>query len=299
MRADLFFFHNNMSESPEVLCKPTKWFIWRALLMLAMFGGFAFYFLYDWKAGYPKKNYVIANYVAFNQAGKAWTVDANRANPEAWNAFVEKQTIPFYEDRAMYPPDTNFEEGWPEILKKMDDHKSDDLWTEYSGEKGWPQKIDPIEDVKTSKQIGEQLIAAIVCFALAAIVLFFLVRTKSRTMKVDEQGYYPPGGDLIPFGSMLTLDKRRWETKGLATLTYKNGEGEKKAKIDGMVYGNFKEEDGAPAEALFQRVLSNFEGELIELVVDEDEDGGPEDQAVGKTDDAPADNELSAEEEND
>ncbi|MDB4480727.1 hypothetical protein N9040_10230, partial [Akkermansiaceae bacterium] len=40
--------------------------------------------------------------------------------------------------------------------------------------------------------------------------------------------------------------------------------------IDGMVYGQFKEEEGAPAEALFQKVLENFEGELIELV-DENE----------------------------
>ncbi|MDB4493400.1 hypothetical protein N9227_00005, partial [bacterium] len=52
----------------------------------------------------------------------------------------------------------------------------------------------------------------------------------------------------------------------------------KKAKIDGMVYGQFKEEDGAPAEALFQKVLENFEGELIELV-DEDEDDEADDEA--------------------
>ena len=39
-----------------------------------------------------------------------------------------------------------------------------------------------------------------------------------------------------------------------------------------MVYGQFREEDGAPAEALFQQVLANFQGELIELVEDEDED---------------------------
>ena len=44
--------------------------------MLVMFGGFAVYFLYDWKVGYPNKNYIIAQYRAFNQAGKAQT------NPE-------------------------------------------------------------------------------------------------------------------------------------------------------------------------------------------------------------------------
>jgi hypothetical protein len=266
-----------MSNSSEVICRPTKWFIWRAILMLVMFGGFGAYFLYDWKIGYPQKNYVVANYTAFNQAGEAWTVDANRASPEVWNAYVENQTIPFGEDRSVYPAGTNFEEKWPEILKQMDNHKSDDLWADYTEEKGWDQKVNVEDDPKTAGQIREQLYAACVCFALTAIALFFLVRTRGRVMKVDDQGYYPPGGDLIPFSEIATIDKRKWETKGLATLTYEADGEEKKAKIDGMVYGQFKEEEGAPAEALFRKILENFEGELIELV-DEDEDDEDENE---------------------
>jgi hypothetical protein len=71
---------------------------------------------------------------------------------------------------------------------------------------------------------------------------------------------------------------RKWETKGLATLVYEADGKENKAKIDGMVYGQFKEEEGAPAEALFQKVLENFEGELIELV-DENENDEADDMA--------------------
>ena len=58
----------------------------------------------------------------------------------------------------------------------------------------------------------------------------------------------------------------------MAYLTYVDGKEEKKAKVDGMVYGQFKPEDDAPAEALFKRILSNFLGELIELEEDEDEE---------------------------
>ena len=262
--------HHLMSNFSEVICRPTKWFIWRAVLMLVMFGGFGAYFLYDWRIGYPQKNYVVANYTAFNKAGEAWTVDANRATPDVWNAFVEKQTIIFDEDRSIYPSDTDFEEKWPEILKQMANHESDDRWADYSGEKGWPQKVNLEDDPKTAEQIRQQLYAACVCFLLTAIALFFLMRTRGRFMKVDEEGYYPPGGSLIPFPTMKTLDMRRWENKGLATLVYEVDGKENKAKIDGMVYGQFKEEDGAPAEALFQKVLENFEGEVIELV-DENE----------------------------
>lgn len=295
MAKDLLLFRPPMSSSPEIVCRPTKWFIWRALLMLAMFGGFAFYFLYDWKIGYPKKNYIISNYDAFNEAGKAWTVDANRNN---WEAFVEGQTIPFRDEEGIYPPDTDLKEKWPAILATMSGNGNDEeLWKDFSGEKGWPQQIDPVEEFMPAYKIGQQLIASIVCFVLTAIALFFLVRTKSRVMKVDDQGYYPPGGDLIPFANITTLDKRKWETKGMATLTYTEGGDEKKTKIDGMVYGQFKAEEGAPAEALFQEVLANFEGELIELVVEEDEEDEDDEQGREEAEEAVVDD-ASDDEEN-
>ena len=238
--------------------------------MLAMFSGFAFYFLYDWKIGYPKKNYIVSNYEAFIKAGQDWTVEEHRGN---WAEYVKTQKIPFRDEEGIYSPDTDLEEKWPAILATMSGNGNDEeLWKEYSGEMGWPQQIDVQEDFKEADQIGHQLIAAVVCFALAGVALYFLLRTKSRVMKVDDEGYYPPGGDLIPFGDITVLDKRKWENKGLATLTYKKDGTEKTAKIDGLVYGQFKEEEGAPAEALFQKILANFEGELVELVVEDDED---------------------------
>lgn len=240
-----------------------------------MFGGFAFYFLYDWKIGYPKKNYIVTHFDAFNEAGQAWTVDENREN---WEAFVAEQKLPFREEKGIYPPGTDLEEKWPSLLLKMSGNGNDEeLWKEFSGERGWPQQIDSQEDFMKAYKIRQQLIAALVCFGLTGLALFFLVRTKGRVMKVDEKGYYPPGKGLVPFENITVLDKRRWETKGLATIRYTEGGEEKKAKIDGMVYGQFKEEDGAPAEALFQKVLSHFEGELIELVTEDTEnDSEPE-----------------------
>lgn len=235
--------------------------------MVVMFGGFGAYFLYDWKIGYPEKNYVIANYQAFGDAGNAWA-----DHREDWTEYVSKQIIPFGEERGIYPADTNFSEKWPAILATMERGNDEALWKQYSSEKGWDQQINIEEDRKPIYKIREQLYAAAVCFLLTAVALFFLIRTKTRTMKADDQAYHPPGGSAIPYGKMVRLDKRKWESKGLATLTYLDGETEKKAKIDGMVYGQFKEEEGAPAEALFQKVLSRFQGELIELVESDDDE---------------------------
>jgi len=259
-----------MSAQNPPVCKASKWFIWRAILMLVMFGGFGLYFLYDWKVGYPAKNFIVTNYEAFSDAGNAWA-----ENRDDWEAFAAKQKIPFKEDRSLYPADTDFDAGWPEILadkEGMEGGNDEGLWKIYSGEKGWPQVIDLTEDFKSAYKIREQLYAAIVCLLLTAICLYFFLRTRGRSMRADEDAFYPPSGEKIPFSKMTQLDKRKWETKGLATITYTDEKGESaKVKVDGMVYGQFKEEDGAPAEVLFQHILSNFEGELIELVEEQDD----------------------------
>ena len=43
-----------------------------------------------------------------------------------------------------------------------------------------------------------------------------------------------------------------------------------------MVFGQFKEEDGAPAERLFNYVMERFRGEVIEYI-DEDESADSDD----------------------
>ena len=63
--------------------------------MLVMFGGFGAYFLYDWKIGYPDKNYIVANYQAFSAAGKVRSENDDLKGQESWEAFVDSQTIPF------------------------------------------------------------------------------------------------------------------------------------------------------------------------------------------------------------
>jgi len=87
--------------------------------------------------------------------------------------------------------------------------------------------------------------------------------------------------DVIPKeidSDMIRIDKRKWDVKGLALVYYKDGSEEKKAKIDGMVYGQFKEENGAPAEKLFSKVMEHFKGEVVEYAsVDEDEESELED----------------------
>ena len=180
----------------------------------------------------------------------------------------------------------------------MKDKSDEGLWIDYAAEKQWPQVIDVEEDKKGAYKIREQLYAALVCLVLTIIALFYFLRTRKRAMIIDDEGYTSPKGEKVPFAKMTTIDKRKWETKGLAYITYTDENGEEaKATVDGMVYGQFKEEEGAPAEALFQRLLANFEGELIELVEEDDEDEEDDSDSDKETEDASAEESAEADEE--
>lgn len=259
--------------------------------MVLMFGVFFVLFLKDWKVGWPKKNEVYYTYKAFEKAKAAFEAhETAEGTPEAWTEYVGRQKIGLPDGEGMLPSGVAVDSKWPEILadyerfKKSNDEESKlipPLWAEYTDERGWSSAV-PKTDYKQEK-IKAQLYYGLGSGALLAISLFFLIRTSRRMMKVDEEAYYAPSGERILFGSIRKVDKRKWETKGLAFLYYQAGDGEeselKKTKVDGMVYGQFKKEDGAPAEALFTRILENFAGELIELEDDEDESEAEEEGA--------------------
>ena len=286
-----------MTEAQEIICKPTKWFLWRALAMVLMFSVGAFLFFKDWKWGYPEKNVERYYYLAFEAAEKSFKEHLeNEGTPEEWQEMAAQQLVFIPHETAednvekvepTVPADTDLDTLWPEILvdfegysalyAKEEPFNTPPGWKDFSNSDGrkWGEKTDKL---KGEKKIKEQLYIGVLCLALTLIALVILFRTLSGTLRVDEEGLYPPRGSLIPYASMKRLDTRKWDTKGLATVTYEKEGKEKKAKIDGMVYGQFKKEEGAPAEALYQQVLANFKGEIIEFVSEKEEGSEPSEE---------------------
>ena len=160
---------------------------------------------------------------------------------------------------------------------------ANELWEDYTSEKGWPSET--AEHPYDAGDIKGQFIAAGVALSLIAVTLFILIRTLRRTIEADDEALYSQDGRKVLYADMTRVDKRKWDTKGIALVYYNDGgEEEKKVKVDGMVYGQFKEEDGAPAERLFSRVMENFKGEVLEYVdVEPDEDESKGDSKGGES----------------
>lgn len=287
---------SEVTRSPEApVCKPTKWFLWRALAMLAMFSVFAVLFFKDGMWGYREKNLHWYVHQAFVKAGVDFQDFQNKgkATEASWKDHASKQKVAFPDDASdVLPRDAGLDMPWPGELvagfdvlqEKGGQTGAAKLWEDYTGARKWDSDVG--EEPYKKNKIDHQFWALGVCGVLIAITLFFLVRTMGRRISADEEALSTQDGRRIPYADMVRIDKRKWDTKGLALVYYMDGGEEKKAKIDGMVYGQFKEEDGAPAEKLFAYVMDRFKGEVVEYadIGDEPDSVPPGDGAAGSDD---------------
>jgi hypothetical protein len=268
-----------MSSAETITCKPTPWFLLRAVVMLLMFGVFAVLFYIDGSTGYRKKNEVFYLHKAFQTANDEFSKmnSGGALTAESWKAHAEKQTVAFPEDRSILPASLTLPMTWPAILHDYEQMKPlqwNILWQKYTGERGLP--VDPGEEPYDARKIGEQWIVFGICAALATVAAFFLLRTVRRSISADDEALTTQQGKRVPFADLKKLDLRKWDTKGLAFIDYEGASGKGRIRIDGLTYGGFKKENDEPAEQLMRRIRSHFSGEIIEYATVRDsgsEDG--------------------------
>jgi len=253
-----------MNDSATIVCKPTPWFLFRALVMVVMFGIFAVLFYLDGSTGYRKKNEAFFLNKTFEDASKEFEMRGKSMTPKEWRDFAAKQKVAFPDDRTVVPATYKPSMAWPDVLWDYEGMKPpgwNRLWREYSKNHHLDEKIEHAFD---AGKIEGQWYAFWGCLALTASAAFVLVRTLRRSITADEQAVTTAQGRRIPYVDFKTLDLRKWETKGLAFIDYDGPSGKGRIRIDGLTYGGFKPENQEPAESLMRRIREHFVGELIE-----------------------------------
>lgn len=275
-----------MSDLKTIECKPSQWFKIRAIAVVAMLLFFSLWFFKDGYWSYRDKNAEVVVQQVFLDEDQDPVKDSDfvvkaidefkkqEYTPETWAAFAKEQIISAPENKNILPRDFDYSMKWPEeIVNGYDQLKKSEmypLWKAYSQRTGLD--IKPNDKIFDEDTIDNQFITCGVTVALLIYALIFSLRIMGRSMKVTATGYSPAAGSEIPYAAMRKIDKRKWKGKGIAVIHYEQDGEMKKAKVDGMVYGYFKEEDGAPAEALFTQILENFKGEIVDFDNDDDED---------------------------
>ena len=256
-----------MTSSESIVCKPTPWFIFRALVMLLMFGVFAVLFYIDGSTGYRKKNEIYYLHKTFQTANEEFSKmnSGGALTPAEWQSHAAKQSVAFPDDRSILPVSLTLPMPWPAVLHDYERMKSlqwNILWREYTREHGL--NASPPEHPYDARTIREQWIVCGVCSALAGLAAFYLIRTLSRSISADAEAVTSQQGKRVPYGEFKTLDLRKWDTKGIAFIDYDGASGKGRIRIDGLTYGGFKKDHDEPAEQLMRRIRSRFSGEIIE-----------------------------------
>ena len=270
-----------MSNGLPIVCKPTRWFISRVLLILLMLVVFAVLFFIDGSTGYREKNMVYFLHRNFQTANEQFASMKAKGGltPDLWKEYAAKQSVQFPDDHSTLPANLKLPMPWPAVLHdydKMLPMQWNKLWLEYSGKEGLSSN--PSEQPYDAGKIHEQWVVFWICVGLTLVSVFIFLRTMSRRIEGDEEGVRSQQGKKISYGSMKRLDLRKWASKGLAFIDYEDGSGQGKIRIDGLTYGGFNLAQDEPAERLMKLIRSKFSGEIVDYAVASEQADLPEEK---------------------
>jgi hypothetical protein len=234
-------------------CRVTPWYFKRMAMMAVMLTAFGLYFLYDGKYGYPAANEKAAKKDWFEKEVLGSFETASKAG-----------TIPQWVEDAKT-------KGWP-TGKDGEPPK----WLSYSSEMGLPEKPKRYTD----KEIEEQFWWGGAMLILAVATVIAVLLNRGKVVRGYDDRFITTAEKEVLFSHVFRVDKRKWESKGLATVFYREKPDgpELKTKLDCLKY------DEKGMEAILAALLGKFSGELIEKVEEpeEEEEAEESDKPRGK-----------------
>lgn len=222
-----------------LICHVTPWYYRRMGLITAVLVGMGLYFLYDGKWGYPKTNAIADEKVWFEKEVQGSFEKAQKEGTlDAWLESAKAKSWPTGSDGE--PP----------------------KWISYATPRNLP------EDPKryTQEEIDGQFWWGYGTLGMAAIGAISFLLNFRKTLRLEADHFVADNGTVVRFADVFRVDKRKWDDKGLAYAYYRvDGIGpERKAVIDDLKYHK--------AFRILDSILSQFKGELIEKVAEEEDE---------------------------
>lgn len=247
-----------------IICRPTRDTFVRFAIVLLAFLGFGLYFFYDGAAGYRKANEVYFSHQAFARLGEEASTSAPWGADRALQPLLAAEQVDgewIMAGRYPLPADCAAARNTPpEAADYAAMSRSwADCWTSYTARMRYPVK--PADHPYDTAAIREQWIAGSVCMGICALILFFILRTRSRVMSLQGTSV-TAAGQQFDVADITRLDLRQWG-KGFKGIAYATVKG-RKIRLDGMTYGGFSQADGQPAEQFMQALLAQYQGEVLD-----------------------------------
>lgn len=134
---------------------------------------------------------------------------------------------------------------WTEFQKYGEKRHAE--WLALAQSRGW--SATPPHEFHSPDKVREQFVFAGIMALAGTAVLAYWMRERGKVVKTDAEAVYAPSGKRIPFTALVSVDKKKWDTKGLATVYY---------RLDGRS-GKFLLDDYKYNAKALQRVMAEIE----------------------------------------
>ncbi len=128
-----------------------------------------------------------------------------------------------YDGAVGYPAKREIQLAYQQ-LKEQHPQEYPELWPKLARERGWP--LEPQTEPLSEKDIMTQYIFAGITLPIGAFFLFGLLRNSRRWVEADDEGLRTSSGQRAAWDQIESVDKSRWQNKGIAFVHYRtNGQG--------------------------------------------------------------------------
>lgn len=126
--------------------------------------------------------------------------------------------------------------GYPATNKAYEAHEKlkaegrEEEWPELSRTQGW--RLQPPEHPYDTGQIRQQFVMAGVSLAGSLFALGLLGMNLKRQLRSDDEAVYGENGNRVPLDAITSVDRKKWDSKGIAIAHYEDNGRRRKLVID-------------------------------------------------------------------
>lgn len=125
------------------------------------------------------------------------------------------------------------------------------IWEQTARDKGW-SITKPIE--RAENDIFTQKVFAGITAPLGLYFVFSFLSFLGRWVEADEEGLRTRSGQRVPYGSIKSVDKSRWDRKGIAVIHYESDGRAGKITLDDWKF------DREPTKRIMQAIEDRMPG---------------------------------------
>lgn len=150
----------------------------------------------------------------------------------------------FFFDGAVKYPRSNVR------FQAFEEHEKTGDWAQYAAARGWTTKK-PEKFYKQSDIVTQYTLGGVSCIA-GVILLSYWYTQRKRVLRTDEEAIYTPAGTRVPFASVVGIGKKKWDSKGIATVRF-----EERGRQGQFLVDDYKFET-EPARQILQEIETHL-----------------------------------------